>query len=71
MHSMPTLSVLCALCALLCALGFDAKRILGSVMIEGIEQGGNHGSVLVQIDGTDYLVDAQLAAFSALPLIVR
>jgi arylamine N-acetyltransferase len=59
-----------ALCALLSALGFDAKRILGSVMMDGIEQGGNHGSVLVRIDETDYLVDAQLAAFSALPLIV-
>ena len=58
-----------ALCALLCALGFDAWRILGSVMMEGIEQDGNHGTVLVRIDDTFYLVDAQLAAFSALPLI--
>lgn len=59
-----------ALCALLHALGFDAWRILGSVMMEGIEHDGNHGTVLVRIDETDYLVDAQLAAFSALPLIV-
>jgi arylamine N-acetyltransferase len=59
-----------ALCALLCALGFDAWRILGSVMMEGIEHDGNHGTVLVRIDDIDYLVDAQLAAFSALPLIV-
>jgi arylamine N-acetyltransferase len=59
-----------ALCALLCALGFNAWRILGSVMMEGIEHEGNHGTVLVRIDDTDYLVDAQLAAFSALPLIV-
>jgi arylamine N-acetyltransferase len=59
-----------ALCVLLCALGFDAWRILGSVVREGIEQDGNHGTVLVRIDDIDYLVDAQLAAFSALPLIV-
>jgi arylamine N-acetyltransferase len=59
-----------ALCALLCALGFNAWRILGSVIMEGIEHGGNHGTVLVRIDDTDYLVDAQLAAFSALPLIM-
>lgn len=59
-----------ALCVLLCALGFDARRILGSVMMEGIEHDGNHGTVLVRIDDADYLVDAQLAAFSALPLIV-
>jgi len=59
-----------ALCALLCALGFDAWRILGAVMMEGIEQDRTHGTVLVRIDDTDYLVDAQLAAFSVLPLIV-
>lgn len=59
-----------ALCDLLQSLGFDAWRILGSVMMEGIEHEGNHGTVLVRIDETDYLVDAQLAAFSALPLIV-
>jgi arylamine N-acetyltransferase len=59
-----------ALCSLLCALGFDARRILGSVMMEGIEHEGNHGTVLVRIDDTEYLVDAQLASFSALPLIV-
>jgi arylamine N-acetyltransferase len=58
-----------ALCALLRALNFDTWRILGSVMMEGIEHDGNHGTVIVRIDDTDYLVDAQLAAFSALPLI--
>ncbi len=39
-------------------------------MMEGIERDGNHGTVLVRIEGIDYLVDAPLAAFSALPLIV-
>jgi arylamine N-acetyltransferase len=58
-----------ALFALLRAIGFDARRISGSVLMEGIEQGGNHGSVLVRLDGIDYLVDAQLAAFTALPLV--
>ena len=58
-----------ALCALLTAIGFDARRILGSVMMEGVEHDGNHGSVLVRLDEVDYLVDAQLAAFSVLPLI--
>src|SRR3954451_17694773 len=45
-----------ALCALLRALGFDAWRLLGSVMMEGIEHQGNHGTVLVRIDKTDFLV---------------
>ena len=58
-----------ALCALLCGLGFDARRILGSVMMEGVERDGNHGTVLVRIEDVDYLADAQLAAYSALPLI--
>lgn len=58
-----------ALCALLRAIGFDAKRISGSILLEGIEQDGNHGSVLVRLDGVDYLVDAQLASFKALPLV--
>jgi len=58
-----------ALCALLQALGFDAKRLSGSVLMEGIESDGNHGTVLVTLDGASYLVDAQLAAFSALPLV--
>jgi arylamine N-acetyltransferase len=58
-----------ALCALLNAVGFDARRVLGAVLMDGIEHDGNHGTVLVRLDGTDYLVDAQLAAFSALPLV--
>jgi arylamine N-acetyltransferase len=58
-----------ALCAMLIALGFLAHRTLGSVMMEGIEQDGNHGTVLVLIGNTDYLVDPQLAAFSVLPLV--
>jgi hypothetical protein len=45
------------------------RRILGAVMMEGIEHEGNHGTVLVRIGDIDYLVDAQLAAFSVLPLV--
>lgn len=58
-----------ALFALLRAIGFDALRISGSVLMEGIEQDGNHGSVLVRLGDADYLVDAQLAALTALPLV--
>lgn len=58
-----------ALCALLHAIGFDAHRISGSVVMDGIEHDGNHGSVLVRLDGFVYLVDAQFAAFTALPMI--
>jgi len=59
-----------ALFALLAALGFDAHRHLASVMMEGIETDGNHGTVVVRVDGADYLVDAQLAAYAALPLVI-
>jgi arylamine N-acetyltransferase len=58
-----------ALCALLQALDFDAKRLSGSVLMEGIESDGNHGTVVVALGGASYLVDAQLAAFRALPLV--
>lgn len=55
--------------ALLRALGFDAKRVSGSVIMEGIEREANHGSLLVRLEGGDYLVDPQHASFSALPII--
>ena len=51
------------------SIGFDARRIAGSMIVEGFEQDANHGSVLVNVEGIDYLVDAQLAAFKALPLV--
>jgi arylamine N-acetyltransferase len=51
------------------SIGFDARRIAGSMIVEGLEQDANHGSVLVTLEGVDYLVDAQLAAFKALPLV--
>lgn len=58
-----------ALCELLIALGFDARRYLASVMMEGIETDGNHGTVVVCLGRCEYLVDAQLAAYAALPLV--
>lgn len=57
------------MCALARALEFDARRIVGSVVVEGYPQGANHGSVLVRMDGTDYLLDAWMASFTVLPLL--
>lgn len=58
-----------AMYALAHALGFDARRIVGSVIVEGYPRGANHGSVLVTLEGINYLVDAWMAAFKVLPLI--
>lgn len=55
--------------ALARAVGFDARRIVGSVVVEGYPQGANHGSVLVKVDCIDYVVDAWLASFKVLPLL--
>jgi arylamine N-acetyltransferase len=51
------------------ALGFDAHRIVGSVIVEGYPRGANHGSVIVTLDGINYLVDAWMVSFRVLPLI--
>jgi arylamine N-acetyltransferase len=56
------------LCTLLQTLGFDARRVSGSVIRQGIEAHANHGSVLVCLTGTNYLVDPQHASFIALPI---
>jgi arylamine N-acetyltransferase len=58
-----------AMYALTHALGFDARRIVGSVIVEGYPRGANHGSVLVTLDGVNYLVDAWMASFKVLTLI--
>lgn len=55
--------------ALLHALGFEARRIVGSVIVDGYPQGANHGSVLVSLQGINYLVDAWMASFKVLPLV--
>jgi arylamine N-acetyltransferase len=54
---------------LLHALGFDAKRVSGSVIRQGIEAHANHGSVLVCLNDKNYLVDPQHASFTALQII--
>jgi N-hydroxyarylamine O-acetyltransferase len=59
-----------ALYALVHALGFQARRIVGSVIVEGYPRGANHGSVLVDLDEISYVVDAWMASFKALPLIL-
>lgn len=56
-----------AFCTLLQSLRFDARRIAGSMLVEA-NPGANHGSVVVAVEGRDYLVDAQIASFEALPL---
>ena len=56
-------------CSLLETVGFEARRIVSSVIIDGYPAGANHGSVIVTLDGRDYLVDAWMAAFEALPLV--
>lgn len=57
------------MCALVQSLRFEARRIAGSMIIEGVMRGANHGSVVVTLDGVDYLIDANIGAFKALPLV--
>ena len=58
-----------AMCALAQALGFNARRIAGSMLVEDYTHDDNHGSVIVTLEEVDYLVDAQIAAFRVLPLV--
>jgi len=58
-----------ALYALVRACGFEARRITGSVIVEGYPRGANHGSVVVTFEGINYLVDAWMVSFKALPLV--
>ena len=58
-----------ALYALVRALGFEARRVTGSVIVEGYPRGANHGSVLVTLDRINYLVDGWMVSFKALPLV--
>ncbi len=52
------------------ALDFPARRITSTMMAPGATRGiANHGTVLVSLDGVDYLADAQIAGFEALPLL--
>jgi len=59
-----------ALFALVDALGFDARRIAGAMIDSpGPPDRAGHGSVVVTLDGIDYLVDASILSFEALPLV--
>ena len=58
-----------AMYALAKALGFEARRIAGSMIVDGYTHCDNHGSVLVRLGGVDYLVDGQLAAFKVIELV--
>lgn len=54
-----------ALHALTVSLGFDARRVAGSIRDMDIL---NHGSVKVRIDGRDWLIDSSLMTNAPLPL---
>jgi N-hydroxyarylamine O-acetyltransferase len=55
--------------ALLEVLEFQVRRIVSTMMVPGAERGdSNHGSLVVSLEGVDYLTDAQCAGFEALPL---
>ena len=54
-----------ALCELLLALGFDARRVAGSMGDTGHL---GHGSVKVRIDGADWLTDSSMLTDVPLPL---
>ena len=58
-----------AICTLFNTLGFSAHRLAGSIEFGGGDSDANHGSCIVTLNGVDYLVDGQLAAFRALPLV--
>jgi arylamine N-acetyltransferase len=55
--------------ALARALGYRARRIAGSVIIPNYPVGANHGSVLVNLDGVEYIFDLVLGGFKVLPLV--
>jgi N-hydroxyarylamine O-acetyltransferase len=55
--------------ALAHALGFNTRRIVGSVIVPNYPQGANHGSVLIMLDGVEYVFDLAFGAFKVVPLI--
>ncbi len=57
-----------ALHALLASLGFPVRRGAGGMMVTP-EEDTNHGTVLVALEGVDYLADLNLGSFKALPLV--
>ena len=57
-----------AWCELLSALGFDAHRAVGTMMVAP-DLPPNHGTVIVEIDGKAHLVDASIMFVEPLPIV--
>lgn len=57
-----------ALHALLAALGFDARRVIGAMHPERSGRFANHGSEIVRVDGEEWLVDSSILNERPLPL---
>lgn len=61
--------------ALLLSLGFPARRIAGALlmgvggMTDEFDFDTNHASVIVSLDGTDYLTDCNIGCVEPLPLV--
>ena len=55
--------------ALARALGFRARRTAGSVIVPNYPADANHGSVLIDLDGIQYVFDLPFGAFKVLPLV--
>lgn len=62
-----------ALWALVATLGYPARGHAGTILTEEMKRQGvtyaNHGSVIVTLEGIDYLVDANIGSFAVLPLV--
>jgi arylamine N-acetyltransferase len=57
--------------ALARALGFQARRIAGCVIVPNYPPNANHGSVLGALDGIEYVFDLTFGCFKTLPLVDR
>lgn len=57
-----------ALHALLIALGFDARRVAGTMSLERWRGQINHASAIVRVDGEELLVDASMLTERPVPL---
>jgi|SRR5262249_19929254 len=55
--------------ALARALGFNARRIAGSVIVPNYPSGANHGSVLVTLGGHEYVFDFTFGSFKIPKLV--
>ncbi len=62
-----------ALWALVGALGYMVRGHAGTMLTAELKRQGltyaNHGSVIVALEGIDYLVDANIGSFAVLPLV--